>query len=93
MTVQGTPATNTESRMSSAFWPRLEPEMVTMVPPSNMLERGSIYGKSQREKKVFQMSGLGFSINFWIKREVKLCTHRVDDGGGTRVLYGLIAGV
>lgn len=44
MTVQGIPATDTELRMSSGFWPRLEPEMVTAVPPSNMPESGLICG-------------------------------------------------
>lgn len=42
MTVQGTPAIVTEFWMSSAFCPRLEPEMVTTVPPSTGPEIGSI---------------------------------------------------
>lgn len=41
MTLQGIPATNTEFWMSSARWPRLEPEMVTTVPPSTGPETGS----------------------------------------------------
>lgn len=41
MTPQGIPATRTEFWMSSARWPRLEPEMVTTVPPSTGPETGS----------------------------------------------------
>lgn len=41
MTLQGIPATRTEFWMSSARWPRLEPEMVTTVPPSTGPETGS----------------------------------------------------
>lgn len=41
MTMQGIPATRTEFWMSSARWPRLEPEMVTTVPPSTGPETGS----------------------------------------------------
>lgn len=41
MTLQGIPATSTEFWMSSARWPRLEPEMVTTVPPSTGPETGS----------------------------------------------------
>lgn len=41
MTLQGTPATVTEFWMSSALWPRLEPEIVTTVPPSTGPDTGS----------------------------------------------------
>lgn len=41
MTLQVTPATVTEFWMSSALWPRLEPEMVTTVPPSTGPDTGS----------------------------------------------------
>lgn len=41
ITLQETPATVTELWMSSALWPRLEPEMVTTVPPSMGPESGS----------------------------------------------------
>lgn len=41
MTLQGIPATVTEFWMSSALWPRLEPEIVTTVPPSTGPDTGS----------------------------------------------------
>lgn len=34
MTVQEIPATVTDCKMSLAFWPKLEPKMLRMVPPS-----------------------------------------------------------
>lgn len=47
-TAHGTPATVTEWTMSSAFWPRLDPEMVTRVPPSSSPDSGSIWRKHGR---------------------------------------------
>ena len=43
ITLQGAPATITECWMSSALWPRFDPEMVITVPPSTGPDRGSIY--------------------------------------------------
>lgn len=51
MTLQGIPATRTEFWMSSARWPRLEPEMVTTVPPSTGPETGSNLKRGKSGKK------------------------------------------
>lgn len=47
MTLQGIPATVTEFWTSSARWPRLDPEMVTTVPPSTGPDNGSSWSEER----------------------------------------------
>lgn len=54
MTLQGTPATVTEFWMSSALWPRLEPEIVTTVPPSTGPDAGSTWNTGDRHDTLVQ---------------------------------------
>lgn len=92
MTVQGIPATVTECMMSSGFWPRLEPEMVRVVPPSSRPVRGSICGC---QGKFFNQSDLLDFFLFLLLQILKngKAAYRVDDGGGASLLHRFAAGV
>lgn len=89
MTLQWTPATWTEFWMSSALWPRLEPEMVTTVPPSTGPDTGSNWNTREH---TFEMYILPFfwhnaSIPWQHKMKVVSRTHVMTVSSWFSTLY------
>lgn len=96
MTLQGTPATVTEFWMSSARWPRLEPEMVTTVPPSTGPDTGSSW--NARGPYTWHTHRIVVNLSKSTESKISSCIillypHKVDDRSRTGVLDLFSAGV